>query len=185
MDFDEKLSRTISHALRHAPDDYGLTLDSQGWVCVNQLIAALALRHSDWSALTQGEIVRLNQQSDKQRFEIHNGMIRASYGHSLSGQIDLPAVKPPPVLYHGTKARSLEKIQKAGLLPMKRQFVHLSVTRELALRVAERRQGPSIIIRVYAQDAAASGINFYLTGDNIWLSEPVPSEFLQIEADVV
>src|SRR5947209_10411353 len=35
-----RLSKTISHALRHKPADYGLTLDSEGWVPVPALLAA-------------------------------------------------------------------------------------------------------------------------------------------------
>ena len=29
-----ELSKEISYALRHAPQEYGLTLDEQGWVLV-------------------------------------------------------------------------------------------------------------------------------------------------------
>ena len=32
-----QLSKTISHALRHAPEQYGLTLDSEGWVATQDL----------------------------------------------------------------------------------------------------------------------------------------------------
>jgi putative RNA 2'-phosphotransferase len=36
-----KLSRTVSHALRHKPWLYGLELDSYGWVHVTDLVVSL------------------------------------------------------------------------------------------------------------------------------------------------
>lgn len=36
-----KLSQTVSHALRHQPDDYGLILDEGGWVLIDNLLAAI------------------------------------------------------------------------------------------------------------------------------------------------
>jgi putative RNA 2'-phosphotransferase len=39
-----KLSKTMAHALRHAPEAYGLTLDADGWVAIEALIAGLQRR---------------------------------------------------------------------------------------------------------------------------------------------
>lgn len=36
-----KLSKTISYALRHRPEEFGLKLDSGGWVNISDLISAL------------------------------------------------------------------------------------------------------------------------------------------------
>jgi len=40
MDY-KRLSKTISHALRHRPEIYGLELDAEGWTPVEDLLAAL------------------------------------------------------------------------------------------------------------------------------------------------
>ena len=37
----EKLSREISYALRHAPWEYELEVDEQGWVPIERLLDAL------------------------------------------------------------------------------------------------------------------------------------------------
>jgi len=37
----EKLSKEISYALRHAPWEYDLEMDEEGWVPVEQLLDAL------------------------------------------------------------------------------------------------------------------------------------------------
>ena len=35
-----KISKTISYALRHRPDEFGLKLDVEGWVPINDLTKA-------------------------------------------------------------------------------------------------------------------------------------------------
>ncbi len=35
-----QLSRTMSYALRHHPESFGLVLDSEGWVPVDDLLAS-------------------------------------------------------------------------------------------------------------------------------------------------
>ena len=37
-----RLSRTISHALRHEPWVYGLELDTYGWVHMNDLVPSFS-----------------------------------------------------------------------------------------------------------------------------------------------
>jgi len=38
MDY-SKLSKEVAYALRHAPWEYGLELDAEGWVDINQLLS--------------------------------------------------------------------------------------------------------------------------------------------------
>jgi RNA:NAD 2''-phosphotransferase len=40
----ERLSRTLSHALRHDPRQYGLNMDMKGWVQLDELLNALQTR---------------------------------------------------------------------------------------------------------------------------------------------
>ena len=57
-----KLSKTISHALRHKPEEYGLTLDSEGWVPIQELLHALGQRVERWKNLQESG--RLDQSRD-------------------------------------------------------------------------------------------------------------------------
>jgi len=45
------------------------------------------------------------EKSDKKRYEISNGKIRALYGHSIPQRIIKEQKCPPEVLYHGTARR--------------------------------------------------------------------------------
>ena len=83
-DYLVRLSKTIAHALRHKPEDYGLTLDAEGWVAVDDLLAALQKRFGARRAVSRADIETIMTESEKQRFEIRDSRIRAFYGHSYA-----------------------------------------------------------------------------------------------------
>lgn len=174
-----RLSKMMSHALRHAPGEYGLSPDAGGWVFVDDLLAALAHRRPAWAGLRESDLVRLNEEAEKRRFEISEGRIRASYGHSIAQPITHPPATPPPVLFHGTSARFLARIMQEGLRPMRRQFVHLSADVATASRVGRRKGSRTVILEVDTQGASNGGVRFYLGSDGVWLSDSIPPRYLR------
>ena len=60
------LSKEISYALRHAPQEYGLTLDQDGWVAVDALLSALK-RDPRFSSVSVDDLHCMIQQSAKKR----------------------------------------------------------------------------------------------------------------------
>jgi putative RNA 2'-phosphotransferase len=113
-----RLSKTVSHALRHAPWQYELELDAEGWVTVDALLTALRERRPAWESLRAEHLAEMIAQSDKQRYEMRDGHIRALYGHSLPGRLAKTPAEPPETLFHGTSALALDAIQAEGLKPM-------------------------------------------------------------------
>lgn len=97
-----KLSKTISHALRHEPYTYNLTLDQEGWVEISLLIDAL--RTKGWHGLQPEDIISIVESSEKKRFQILQGRIKVYYGHSTGEKITKQQQIPPDILYHGTTA---------------------------------------------------------------------------------
>lgn len=173
----KELSREISYILRHAPQDYGLTLDEQGWVGVDALISVLKSQ-GRFMFLTCDDIEKMIQTSSKMRHQMLNGKIRALYGHSLEKKIKKSPVEPPDVLYHGTARRFVENILAIGLISKDRQYVHLSEDKETALTVGKRRDSTPVIFKVDAKGAWAEGIHFYKENDDIWLADAIPSRFI-------
>jgi len=182
MSFDlTELSKTISHALRHAPWFYDLDLDDQGWVDLSIFVAALRKERLEWAELTPDDISRLVAGAEKHRHEIRQGRIRALYGHSLPGKLTLKRVSPPSIMFHGTAPKSISSIMAGGLLPMGRQFVHLGMDRESALRVGRRKAANPVIILVRAAEAAADSVQFYEGNETIILADSIPPQYLSIE----
>ena len=58
-----KLSRTVSHALRHEPWLYGLELDSYGWVRLIDLVVCLRRHKNEWRKLAENDIIEMISKS--------------------------------------------------------------------------------------------------------------------------
>jgi len=173
-----KLSKTMAHALRHAPQNYGLTLDEKGWVDIEALLQGLKKHSRSFKDVTVDDLQKVINESEKTRFEIKDGKIRATYGHSLPSKIEKETTEPPKVLYHGTTAKAAELILKTGLKPMGRQYVHRSLDVKTAYQVGLRRTKNPTILQISALDANKAGINFYQEKDGIWLSDSIPPQFI-------
>ena len=172
-----ELSKEVSYALRHAPWEYGLEMDEQGWVQVEQLIAALRLT-TKWENVTEDDLREMMAQADKKRFQLKEGKIRAFYGHSISKKIIKEEKMPPDILYHGTARRFLEGIKQEGLLPQNRQYVHLSQDMETAEKVGKRHDAKPCILSIDAKRAWEDGINFYLGNEKVWLADEIPNKYI-------
>ena len=173
-----RLSKTISHALRHAPWLYELELDEEGWTAVADLLDGLRRHRHAWRELDEGDLQAVIDRPGKKRFEMRDGQIRALYGNSLTSKIAKEPAVPPVVLYHGTSPAAAESIQRDGLQPMRRQYVHLSADEETAREVGLRRGSEPVILVVRAGEAHAAGVAFYRGNDLIWLADPIPPSFI-------
>lgn len=172
-----KLSKEISYALRHAPWEYELELDENGWVSAEQLLTALR-ENSKWENVTIENLKYIIENSDKKRHELVNGRIRALYGHSIPMKILKDISEPPAILFHGTARRFLESIENKGLLPKGRQYVHLSKDIETALQVGKRHDDKPVILEVDAKRAWKEGVKFYLGNDKVWLADNIPIKYI-------
>ncbi len=174
-----KLSKEVSYALRHAPWEYELELDSEGWVEIAQLLAALH-ESPHWREVNAQDLGVMIGQSDKRRHEISGERIRALYGHSIPQRISKTPAKPPEVLYHGTARRFIPSIKENGLLPRSRQYVHLSADTETALQVGKRRDDEPVLLRVKALEAWGNGVSFYIGHEKVWLADTVPYAYIEL-----
>lgn len=181
MDY-TKLSKEISYALRHAPWEYELELDEEGFVPVVQLIHALNESGEYKETITKDDILHIIKISEKKRHELKDGKIRALYGHTVPSHIRKEPVVPPDILYHGTSHKAYEIIMDSGLKPMSRQYVHLSTDTDTAVRVGKRRDKKPVILTVDAKKAYADGVVFYSSGyEKVILADFVPAEYLSIK----
>ncbi|GJM44154.1 MAG: putative RNA 2'-phosphotransferase [Gemmatimonadota bacterium] len=174
-----RLSKFLSLVLRHRPDEYDLQMDEEGFVDFDTLIDVLVAE--DIAAESAEDDVReLVEGSDRRRFEIADGKIRALYGHSSRIRLNYPADDPPPVLYHGTTEETARRVAKEGLKPAGRALVHLSGTEEEALSVGGRHTDDPVLIKVDTVKALDHEIGFHQATDLIWLCSSLPVDVLEI-----
>ena len=173
-------SRVLSAWLRHKPERGGLTLSPEGWAAIPAILEAF---ERQGVATTAEELRSLIRRDPKSRFEIEGDRVRARYGHSIELESKPHPGKPPATLYHGTPRRFVPSILEAGLRPMKRQYVHLSPDKQTARQVGRRRDQEPAILEIDAHRAFDNGVQFYPRGTGIWLSDPIPAEYLSILPD--
>ena len=170
-----RTSRYISLVLRHKPEAAGITLDEHGWADVGELIAGVSrTRPLDMELLE--EIVRTDS---KQRYSFNEDktLIRANQGHSIPVDVELERLEPPALLYHGTGRKYVRSIDRQGLLPKSRLYVHLSADAETAMKVG-RRHGEPVVYQVQAGRMSADGYPFYRSANGVWLTKEVPAGYL-------
>lgn len=171
-----KASRFLSKHLRHAPEKIGLELGPSGWVDVDTLLAACS---AHGMTFTRPELEEMVAKNDKQRFALDESgtRIRASQGHSVEVDLELPPTAPPSTLYHGTAETSVAAILQNGLEKRARQHVHLSTNIETATKVGARHGRP-VILAVDAAAMSAAGYLFYISANGVWLTDEVPAKFI-------
>ncbi|AYB38367.1 RNA 2'-phosphotransferase [Brevibacillus laterosporus] len=175
----QKLSKEISYALRHAPHEYELELDEYGWVHIEQLLHSLH-EQPVWHNVHENDLHIMISQSDKKRHEIHNGKIRALYGHSTAKKVLKEESEPPEFLYHGTPKRFVALIMEQGLLPKGRQYVHLSEEIETATQVGKRRDKQPAILKIEAKKAWIDNVTFYHGNEMVWLADKIDKQYISI-----
>ena len=111
---DMRISKFISLVLRHKPEEIGLTLDQYGYMNTSDLIKGI--NEKGYKA-TISDIERILAEDDKQRYSFNDDKtkIKANQGHSITVNLELLAIEPPKVLYHGTATRFSDNICKEGL----------------------------------------------------------------------
>lgn len=163
-----KKGKQLSFLLRH---DTEYRFDEHGYRQLQDLVQ----NHG----FTKDEIVELVETNDKQRYEFNDdkSKIRARQGHSVNINVDLKETLPPDVLFHGTASRFLPSIKEKGILKMSRNYVQLSENFDIAMEVG-KRHGKPVILAVDTKTMREDGVKFYLSNNNVWLTEFVDSKYI-------
>ena len=98
----EQIGRTMAGALRHFPEKFGLTMDEQGFVNLRDFIAALKHQRERYHWIRPHHIIAIVETDPKGRYQVSNDLIRATYGHSLPLNLNLPTDNIPETLYYPT-----------------------------------------------------------------------------------
>lgn len=171
-----RLSKFISYILRHNPRKFGLKMDRNGFVELSRLVEVVSKK---FPGVTKQMVLELVNSSPKKRFELVGDKIRATYGHTVDVDLGLSEIQPPDVLFHGTSRKVLRSVLSLGLLPMRRQYVHLSTTFEEAYKVGLRKDKHPVVLKINAKAAYEHGVKFYKSYD-VWLVKYVPKDFIEV-----
>lgn len=163
----------MSYILRHGKEEYDAGLiDDHGWMKIDDLV-----KLKGYTKELIDDIVKTN---NKSRYEYNEDKtkIRARQGHSIPVDVDLKEAVPPKILYHGTVITFKDNIEKEGLIPKTRLYVHLSLDKETAYNVGKRHGVVVIMYRINAEDMYKDGYKFYISNNGVWLTKFVPPKYL-------
>ncbi|WP_436922982.1 RNA 2'-phosphotransferase [Halosimplex amylolyticum] len=190
-----RLSKYLSGALRHFPDDAGLALDEAGWTAFDDLVDAVE-RQYDWAG--RERVAAVVATDPNGRYERTGGdlgsdtssgdsvsgpdRVRAAYGHSVAVDLESGNEPVPDTLYHGTAPRNRDAILATGLKPLSRQLVHLSGSVDEARRVGGRHADDPVVFAVDAASMVADGHEITRRGRTTFTTGRVPPEQLAVHS---
>jgi len=171
-----RISKFLSFVLRHHPDKIGLKLDEQGWAEVEILLEKL---NENGKSVTRELLEHVVETNTKKRFAFNGdrSKIRANQGHSIKIDHGYKPIQPPEILFHGTAKRYLPSILASGLEKRSRHHVHLSANLSTASNVG-KRHGKLVILSIQALDMHKAGFEFFVSENQVWLTEHVPVKYI-------
>ena len=172
-----RLSKSLSHLLRHGSEKAGLRMEPDGFVRLAEALALPKLRR--WSVEDVRKVV---ESCTKQRFALRTDeagaeWIRANQGHTIRSVTDealLTEITEPtelPTAVHGTYRAALPAIEAVGLSRMSRNHIHFAVGMpDGAEVISGMRASAEVVIYLDVAAAMAAGIRMYRSANNVVLS---------------
>jgi len=62
---------------------------------------------------------------------------------------------------------------------MKRRWVHLSPTKEIACEVGKRRTDSPVVLIIDVTEARSHGLRFFKAGDKVYVCKHVPAKYIK------
>lgn len=131
---EEQASRAMSKVLRHGAIEEGLSMETSGYVPLEEVMQYL--RKRGIKNVSEQLIRSVVDNNDKKRFEIEDRegdlFIRATQGHSIkmvNTEDLLTKITDPslyPIVVHGTFSKFWPSIRAEGLKRMTRNHIHFA-----------------------------------------------------------
>lgn len=180
----DSLGRIMAGILRHFPERFDLHMDEHGWIEVGPMIEAIQEKRAQFHWLRAHHIKAVVETDPKGRYQIDEGLIRATYGHSLAIDLDLPTEDIPDRLFYPATEEEADIILEVGLKPADRKKVHLSKTVQDAVNAAAHREAKPVILEVDAEGAIEGGTVIMKAGYTVFITDEIKPEFLRkLDAD--
>ena len=175
----DHLGRVMTGVLRHFPEKYGLAVDTHGWIELPKLVQAVSTRHRGYHWLRVHHLVAIAESDPKGRYEVRDERVRATYGHTVEVDLDLPTENIPDALFFPVTPEEASIVLEVGLKPTDRKKVHLSRTAGDARAAGSVRTPEPVILEIDAARARKDGIVIMQAGKTVFLVDQVPSTYLK------
>ena len=178
-----RIGRIMAGVLRHFPEKFGLEMDEHGWIEVEDIVRQIRRQKEKLHWLKPHHIEAIVLTDPKGRYQVDKDRVRATYGHSIEVDLDLPTDNIPDTLFYPVTEEELDVVLERGLQPTERKWVHLSRTLQNAQEAGQRRGDNPIILAIDAQPAIKGGTVIKQAGKTVFICEEVPAKFLRVVED--
>lgn len=167
-----QLVKFLEYVLGRCPEEFGLIPDDDGWFPTKELLQALS-EEEGWRNVRHASINEIRLSKWGSLFEIEDNRIRAVERSHLSEK--MPAPEAPKLLYTGITRKSYPVVLEKGICPTRYPQVILASAREMAERIASRRDPMPVILTVNTDQATAAGTVFYQFADTLFTAAEIPA----------
>jgi putative RNA 2'-phosphotransferase len=169
----QTLAKFIAYILERRPDEFGLVVDSEGYIKIKELLKALN-EESGFSHVRRSHLNEILFSMANPPFEIVDTRIRAKNRNNLP-RPDV-ALDLPKLLYTYIRRKAHPFVTAKGIFPSGHHQVVLSPNRDLAERMGKRSDREPVILTVHVQKSLDHGVKFYQAGGLLFLAAFIPAE---------
>ncbi len=177
----DSMGRKLALVLRHAPEKFNLEMDINGWIDVRDIIKQFQnsdKRRHHW--LRPHHLRAISETDPKGRYEVRGNMMRATYGHTVEIELDLPTSDIPDSLYYPCDPEEAGNLLEIGIKPVGRAHVHLSANMRTAAEAGRVHRADPAIIEIDTARMVATGETIWHAGVTVYLTENVSGDYLSI-----
>jgi putative RNA 2'-phosphotransferase len=175
------IARRLALVLRHAPEKFDLEMDINGWVDVKDIVRQFKKqggKRNHW--LRPHHLSAIVETNPKGRYDIRGNTIRATYGHTVEIEIDLPTDNIPDALYYPCDPVETENLLEVGISPSGRSHVHLSASIKTAAEAGHVHFALPTILEVDTAQMIAAGETIWHAGITVYLTDNTPAKYLSV-----
>jgi putative RNA 2'-phosphotransferase len=165
------------YIMGHRPYEFGLVPDHDGFLSYKELLWGIH-EEPGWRYVRQSHIREVLIGKDRSLFDWSDKGIRT---HERRWSLDLssPADRGiPKILHIGIRRKAHAHVMEKGLAPPPGQRLHvLTPDRDMALRIARRRDSKPVLLEITTAASPSAGMLFFPFGD-LYLTEKVPARHI-------
>ena len=175
----ERLGRRMAAILRHANGDPDM--DEQGFVDIRDIVSMVKGNDQNrWKWIRPHHVEAMVDTDPKGRYQTSGADVRATYGHTIKLDLNLPTDNIPEELYYPATDEEVDIILETGLMPTDRAMVHLSLTYDDAVTAGSVRSECPVILAIDTDGCGEEGFPVGKAARTVFLCDKVPSSCLSI-----
>ena len=169
----KQLAKFINYILSRRPDEFGLVLDTEGFVKIKVLLKAVN-EEEGFRYVRRTHLNEIMLTVPDHTIEVFDNMIRSK----TRDQLPQPsyAMNPPKLLFTCVRQKAYPHVHEKGIRPTGYSQVVLSSAPEMAQRIGKRTDPAPVLLTVQVQNAVDRGVVFFRSGEHLFLADFIPAE---------